>query len=413
MKQKHSGTARRRRRANRQKRVALTAFCFALVAIMLALGIYIIRWYVNLDRIQTDNERYARLYGRRDAEKSEAAETSSPVPAVTDTPTPTPTVTDTLTPVPTVTDTLTPVPTVTDTLTPVPASTETPSPVPTVTETAAPAPAVTVTDSPTPAVAVTVSPVITRVPTATPDSSPVVPPPGADMPVVEDEPIPTPDADTLVVALPTPPPVQSSFEELLTLNPETVGFLEIEDMLALPVVQRENDNDFYLSHNFEGAEASEGTLFMDGVNRLVPEDDCLIIYGHNMKNKSMFGRLSAYGGLTYLRQHSIIRFDTLYENRSYVVFAAFAASMRQGSSRYFDVRNFIFDQAEFDKFVLKLQSRSIYRSPIDVRYGDGLLLLVTCDYTNREGRFILALRQLREGETEADMWAQAMRTEIK
>ena len=87
--------------------------------------------------------------------------------------------------------------------------------------------------------------------------------------------------------------------------------------------------------------------------------------------------------------------------------------MKPGDPRYFDVRRFIFDGAEFDKFVLKLQSRSMFKSPIEVEYGDHLLLLVTCDYTRNEGRLILALRQLRPDENENDVWAQAMRTEMK
>lgn len=233
------------------------------------------------------------------------------------------------------------------------------------------------------------------------------------MPIVEDELIPTPNADTLVYALPTPPPVQASFEALLASNPDTVGFLEIEEMLSLPVVQRENDNDYYLNHTFDGDEALEGALFMDGLNRLVPEDDCLIVYGHNMKNKTMFGRLSSFGDVTWLRQHSIVHFDTLYENRSYVPFAAFSASTTPGNRQYFDVRQFIFDEVEFDKFVLKLQSRSTLRIPVDVRYGDHLLLLVTCDYTTDAGRFILALRQLRPDETDAGMWARVVEAEAK
>ena len=89
-------------------------------------------------------------------------------------------------------------------------------------------------------------------PTAEPTPSPTPRPFGADMPVIEDEPIPTPDANTQVYALPTAPPVQPGFNALLEQNPETIGFLEIADMLALPVVQRENDNEFYLSHGFEG-----------------------------------------------------------------------------------------------------------------------------------------------------------------
>ena len=213
-------------------------------------------------------------------------------------------------------------------------------------------------------------------------------------------PLATADEHTLVYALPTPPPVQSSFAELLMHNADTVGYLDIEGTISLPVVQRENDNEHYLTHNFDGEESQEGALFLDGANRLVPEDDCLIVYGHNMKNDTMFGLLEEYENERFLKDHAIVRFDTIYENRSYVPFAAFTASMETDDSHYFDVRQFVFDETSFELFTLKMQSRSIYDIPIDVRYGDRLLLLVTCDYTNASGRFILCLRQLREDESE-------------
>ena len=341
MKQGHRDGQKRRRKP---RNIVATAFCVALAAMLLGLGLYVAQWYLNLGRIRAEGERYARMYGGREA-----------TPAPTSIP-----------------PTATPRPTGTVPPTPLPTEASTPSPTP--------------------------------VPAVGPD---------ADMPVAVDEPIPTPDGDTLVIALPTPPPVQDSFAALLAANPDTVGFLEIEGMLSLPVVQRPNDNEHYLDHSFEGAEAPEGTLFLDGMNRLVPEDDCLIVYGHNMKNHTMFGRLSAYGDINHLRQHPVVHFDTIYDNRSYVAFAAFTASMTPGDAHYFDVRNFIFDPDAFDKFVLKLRGRSVFRSPIDVRYGDRLLLLVTCDYTNREGRFILALRQLRGDESEGNMFAEALKSEMK
>ena len=396
---------RKHRQAHRQRRVVWQAFCVALVLMLLGLAAYILRWYLDLGRIRTESERYASLYVRSG--------------------TPHPTETDALP-----SDRSTRSATDTDT-TPRPSG---PSPVPAAgtgtgahaSRSASPVPSspasadeTSRTPAPTalPITSVPASPVASEAPRAEASASATVsraPSPVSgkpaleDMPVVQDAPIPTPDDNTLVIALPTAPPVQDSFTALLDANPETVAFLEIENMLSLPVVQRENDNEYYLDHNYENLPAQEGTLFLDGMNRLVPEDDCLIVYGHNMKNHTMFGRLSAYADIDHLRRHPVVRFDTLYEDRSYAVFAAFSASMLPGNARYFDVRQFIFDETEFDKFVLKLQSRSVYRVPLDVRYGDRLLLLVTCDYSNREGRFILALRQLREDERDADIWAAAM-----
>lgn len=259
-------------------------------------------------------------------------------------------------------------------------------PDPTPTASATPEP----TDTPEP------EPEVTPEPTATE-------PPAADttgQPVAMDEPIGTRSPETYIYALPTAPPVQQAFSQLVQYNPDTVGYLDIQGLLSLPVTQRENDNEYYLDHNFECSESSEGCLFLDGVNRLVPEDDCLIVYGHNMKNGAMFGRLDSYESPQFMKTHPLVRFDTLYENRLYVPFAAFTASMKPGDGHYFDVRQFVFDETQFELFTLKMQTRSAIRLPVDVRYGDRLLLLVTCDYTNREGRFILGLRQLRAGESE-------------
>ena len=215
----------------------------------------------------------------------------------------------------------------------------------------------------------------------------------------------TPDPDTVVYSAPTLPPVQDSFAELLAMNPETVGYLTIGEMIALPVAQRENDNAYYLTHDFEGEESDEGCLFLDGVNRLEFDDKCLIVYGHNMKNGTMFGKLTNYAIKSVLTKNAIAYFDTIYENRAYVPFACFALGADPGDSEYFNFRRFQFTGTEFSDFMEELKSRSLYDIPVDVQSGDDILLLVTCNYSVDDGRFVLALRQLRPGETEEDMRA--------
>ena len=216
-------------------------------------------------------------------------------------------------------------------------------------------------------------------------------------------PLPTPNEDTIVFSLPTEPPPQESFAELLRYNPDTVGFLTIGETVDLPVVQRENDNEYYLTHAYSGEEAREGALFLDGANRL--SDENLIVYGHNMRNGTMFGELSSFGEREFLLKNAVVRFDTLYENALYVPFAMFEASMDENDGHYFDVRQIVFDETSFELFVLKLRSRSVFDVPVEVEYGDQLLTLVTCSYNDDDGRYIVALRKLREGETEEEMRA--------
>lgn len=336
--------------AVKRKNARIMLVCLVLIAAALAFCIYVVGWYVSRDRIIDDGRRYKEMY----------------TPAET---TPSPSVVPTATPEP--------VPTAT----PETAPSATPETISTAVPTASPAPDITMVPMET------LSPEETIVPLATPDEN------------------------TLVYALETPPPMQTSFAELIMHNSDTIGYLDIEGVISLPVVQKENDNDFYLNHNFDREEAKEGALFLDGMNRLVPEDQCLIVYGHNMKNDTMFGRLEEYEDMAFLKEHAIVRFDTIYENRAYVPFAAFTASMDSDNRNYFDVRQFIFDETSFEFFTLKMQARSIYDIPLDVKYGDNLLLLVTCDYTNSSGRFILCLRELRDDEPEDAMHALVQQVE--
>ena len=289
------------------------------------------------------------------------------------------------------------------------------APVATATSVPTPAPTAVLTESPTPA--------LTAVPTEAPTSAPTieVTPTPSPSPTIAFEiavdatrvPLATADADTLVVTMETPPPVQESFGELLAANAETVGFLTIEDILSLPVVQRPNDNEFYLDHSFDLEESLGGTLFLDGANLLTPEDDCLIVYGHNMRNGTMFRPLVEYEEIDFLKENALIRFDTLYENRVYAPFAALTVTADPDSERYLNLRQFSFDQAGFDLFVRSLRTLSVWENPIDVEYGDRILLLVTCEYTHDNGRFVLALRAQRGNEAWDQLWNQVQQTEAK
>ena len=246
-------------------------------------------------------------------------------------------------------------------------------------------------------------PIAAAEPTAISTPSPTPAPTPIPVPTPSPTPRATADADTLVYALETPPPVQESFQALLARNPETVGYIRIGEEISLPVVQRKNDNDYYLNHNFDGEDSNGGTLFLDGSNLLVPEDMNLIVYGHNMKNGTMFRPLTQYADMDFLKTHGTVYFDTIYQNRAYVPFAVLTASMEPDSDSYINIRKFLFEPDEFDAYVSRLQALSIYDMEVDVRYGDSILLLVTCEYTHNSGRFMVALRAVRDDETEIQM----------
>jgi len=343
----------RRRRA---QSVLVTSICIPVM--ILCLG-YMIHWEVTRIAIERDNAAFSALY---------APVTLAPTAAPTLVPTAVPTAEPTQAP------------------TPEPTAAPTPEPTQAPAETAAP------TAEPT------YEP--TREPTAAPTSTPEPFEVAVDATLI---PLATPDADTIVYALETPPPNQYAFGDLLALNPETVAFLRIGDFMSLPVVHKANDNEYYLNHNFALEESIAGTLFLDGSNLIVPEDKNLIVYGHNMRNGTMFRPLLQYEQLSFLKENPIVRFDTIHQNRDYVPFAVFTVTADPGSERYMNIRQFLLDEPGWEDYIAEMRRLSMHNIPVDVQYGDNVLLLVTCEYTHNNGRFVVALRALRDGETRQDM----------
>ena len=354
-----SGKPARRRRA---QNLLVVSICIPVMIVCLA---YMAHWELTRIAIERDNEAFSALYS-----PATIAPTFTPTPVPTAVPTPEPTTSPAPEP------TSVPTPDATQT----PADTQSPTPEPTPTLTSAPTPT----------------------PSATPEPFEIA----VDATLT---PLATPDADTIVFALETPPPNQHAFGDLLALNPETVAFLRIGDFMSLPVVQKENDNEYYLNHNFALEESIAGTLFLDGSNLIVPEDKNLIVYGHNMKNGTMFRPLLQYEQLSFLKENPVIRFDTIHHNRNYVPFAVFTVTADPGSERYMNIRQFMLDEAGWDKYISGMRRLSEHNIPVDVQYGDNVLLLVTCEYTHNNGRFVVALRAQREGESKDELIAQVQK----
>lgn len=207
-------------------------------------------------------------------------------------------------------------------------------------------------------------------------------------------------------------------KKLLDINPDTVGYLRIpskdgsDPIVDLPVVQAE-DNMKYLDRNFKGEDSRTGTLFMDFRNRFdrvedhrlaEPNSDHFVIYGHNMADESMFGKLKYYyGSADYYTEHPIIQLNSNYETYKYKIFAVFIVDAKDESETKYDCWNQLVldDEEAFYNFVNEAKRRTIYTNEVDVKYGDSLLSLSTCHYLLQDrSRLMIMARSLRPGEDE-------------
>ena len=170
----------------------------------------------------------------------------------------------------------------------------------------------------------------TLAPTAAPTQAPVAALAQAD-PTAVAQPTPEPTAKPL----PTPgAPMLAHLVNSYSRNNDLAGWLQSDAIadIDFPVVQR--DNDYYVHRDFYGRSNLAGTVFLDADNQTLPQDQNLVLHGHNMKNGTMFGKLVRLLDRATLVEAPFFDFSTLYEGSSYVPYAISLTSVDPANPRY-------------------------------------------------------------------------------
>ena len=123
------------------------------------------------------------------------------------------------------------------------------------------------------------------------------------------------------------PDVLDEYAGLYAENSDTIGWLKIDGTdIDYVVMQAPDEVDKYLHRDFYGKDSYRGCLFLDECCDIFKSDN-LIIYGHNMKDGSMFGTLDSYADESFYAEHKIVEFDSIYEKHTYEVVAAIKTSI--------------------------------------------------------------------------------------
>ena len=181
-------------------------------------------------------------------------------------------------------------------------------------------------------------------------------------------------------------------------NPDTIGWLKIEGTpIDNPVMFTPDDNEFYLDKDFDKNKSIYGTLYIDVESKLSTPNVNIIVYGHNMKDQTMFGSLKKYRDKSYYDNHSKIIFNTLYEQGEYEIFGAFYAKVLYESDtsyryyKFFEATN----EEQFNEFVDYVKGVRQYETGVEPQYGDQLLTLSTCSSHVKDGRFAVVARRVK------------------
>jgi sortase B len=174
------------------------------------------------------------------------------------------------------------------------------------------------------------------------------------------------------------------FDALKSVNGDIIAWLYIPGTEISYPVLRGTSNDSYIHTAYDGSYAAAGSIFMDYRNSPDLSDANTVIYGHNMKNDTMFGSLSEYRSQDYYSGHSVFEYITPEGKYVYTVFAALVTDALSS------VYDFNFSSPEaFSEHISMLRRYSVYNTGVEPN-GENIMTLSTCTRRNRTERFVIA-----------------------
>lgn len=213
--------------------------------------------------------------------------------------------------------------------------------------------------------------------------------PSRPIPTAPEQSLPAPTGPTGPTE-PTPTQILPEYQSIYDLNNDMVGWISVPNTrVNYPVMQSPNSPDFYLDHSFDRTWNAWGAIYVREACDVFAPSDNLVLYGHHMRDGSMFTGLDAYKKKSYWQDNQYFFFDTLYEHHTYRIFAAFKTSAEANIGYAYHRFNDAADPSEFDSFVRTVKSLSYYDTGITPQYGDKLITLSTCEYTLTNGRFVV------------------------
>ena len=192
----------------------------------------------------------------------------------------------------------------------------------------------------------------------------------------------------------------SNSDGTILVNTSTLGITVSRQKNPLscnyPVMQSLDEPNFYLKHGFDRGYTDYGCPYVGENCDVSKPSDNLIIYGHHMKNGSMFSDLEKFKKKDFWEEHKTVSFNTLYEKQTYEVIAVFKTVVYTGSANEF--KYFQFSDAktpeQFDEYIAKCKEKALYDTGVSAEYGDKLITLSTCEYSNTNGRLVLVAKRV-------------------
>lgn len=199
-----------------------------------------------------------------------------------------------------------------------------------------------------------------------------------------------------------PQNMQLKYAKLYAQNPDFVGYLYAEGSeLDSPIVQGEDDEE-YVEKDFYGEETKYACPFVTARNQIETLDTNTVIFGHHMRDGSIFACLDQYRTLEGYKEAPVISFNTIYQDYNFKVIAVMVTNINPE-----DDNNYVFNYfwtnlntgLNYSAYLNQLSQRSLYDTGVDVTTTDKLLTLSTCCNDFDDARLVVVARLVRPGES--------------
>ncbi len=176
------------------------------------------------------------------------------------------------------------------------------------------------------------------------------------------------------------------FKDVLSENSDIVGRINLQPLGIKYLVTQSDDNEYYLGIGYDKEENKSGTIFLDYRCDTKAQPLCghYILYGHNMRNGSMFHNLMEYKNELFFYENPVISFDTLYEDHKWEIFSAYVSD----TNFYFIDTDFE-DDRQWLAFLNSIKNKSMHKTDIKLTAEDVVLTLCTCSYEFDDARFVV------------------------
>ncbi len=222
---------------------------------------------------------------------------------------------------------------------------------------------------------------------------PATPEPSSEKPTPEPSETEPEETDPLEIlenmGIPVPEKEVDFADLQANTNEDIYAWIYIPDTaIDYPILQHPTDNTYYLNYNLDGSRGYPGCIYTEDYNARDFSDPVTVLYGHNMKNGTMFAGLHKYGDSEYMESHPYVYMYTEDKLYVYEIFASY-----EHSDEHLLYGKDYTDESVFEGYINKIHDLhsmgTVVREDVEVTTQDRLLTMSTCISTKPKNRFLV------------------------